>query len=313
MYQSHLVCFTCSIGIVLTAKQEASGMVATDPAKIILDDGKNDTYNPDLYHFDKVAPYVATLADITDEHIQFFREQGYLAVAQAFSKEEIDAALAGMLDLIDGKNPDFTGVQFERSAQDRLATLRPEEKQDVVRKIMWFVNYDDRLKALSAHPQLLAIVRRIVNGEPKMFQDMGLIKPPSGGREKPWHQDKAFFNLDIDAPVVGVWIAFDDATPENGCMHVLPGTHREGPVVHFKRRDWQICDTDVQTARDVMVPLKPGGCLFFDGLIHHGTPVNRTTTRRRAVQFHYTATDAAWLDQAYRLSLFGSEGKDVTC
>ena len=62
-----------------------------------------------------------------------------------------------------------------------------------------------------------------------------------------------------------------------------------------------------------MVPLPPGGLLLFDGLIHHGTPANRTDTRRRAVQFHYTSPDAAWHDEGYRQRHFGSEGKAVTC
>ena len=53
--------------------------------------------------------------------------------------------------------------------------------------------------------------------------------------------------------------------------------------------------------------------LHRDGLIHHGTPANRTNLRRRAVQFHYTSPDAAWADEGYRQRHFGSEGKDVTC
>src|SRR5690606_35073346 len=119
-------------------------------------------------------------------------------------------------------------------------------RQNYIRKFSSFVNYDERLMAMSNHPELLALVRRLMGAEPALFQDMGLCKPPHGGREKPWHQDKAYFNYAVDAPVVGVWIALDEASAENGCMHVIPGSHREGPVIHFKRRDWQICDTDVQ-------------------------------------------------------------------
>jgi len=137
---------------------------------------------------------------------------------------------------------------------------------------------------------------------------MALIKPPDGGSEKPWHQDKAYFDVALDAPVVGVWIALDEATAENGCMHVVPGSHRGGPVVHFDRRDWQICDTDVQVDEDVMVPLAPGGALLFDGLVHHGTPPNRSEARRRALQFHYTAADAEWVEGGQ--DAFGSEGTD---
>ena len=109
-----------------------------------------------------------------------------------------------------------------------------------------------------------------------MSQDMALIKPPLVGSEKPWHQDQAYFNIPQGQTVVGVWIALDEAVPENGCMYIIPGSHTEGPVIHFKRRDWQICDTTVAMTA-IAVPLKPGGALLFHCLLHHGTPPSRST------------------------------------
>ncbi|MFF2847565.1 phytanoyl-CoA dioxygenase family protein [Streptomyces sp. NPDC058001] len=162
-----------------------------------------------------------------------------------------------------------------------------DELMDGVSKLQSFCAHEPRLAELARHPAILATVARFLDAEPVLLQDMALLKPPGGGREKPWHQDKAFFDIPLGTPVVGVWIALDEATIGNGCMHLLPGTHAEGPVVHFARRDFQICDTQVQTHRDTAVPLPPGGALFFDGLLHHGTPPNLTSTRRRAVQLHY--------------------------
>lgn len=277
------------------------------------DDGKAEEYPAGLYRFDAFAEGVEGFGAVTDAHLGFFREHGYLVIHHAFTPEETAAALEGLLDLIDGKVPEFEGIQFEAWARDRLDTIGREEKQDFIRKLMAFTPYDARLDAIANHPALMAIIRALVNDEPQKFQDMAMLKPPGGGREKPWHQDKAFFDMDINNPVVGVWIALDPATPENGCMHIIPGSHKEGPVVHFARRDWQICDSDVQTARDVMAPLEPGGVLLFDGLIHHGTPANHTDQRRRAVQFHYTGRNAIWTSQEARLAVFGPEGKDVTC
>ncbi|MFD7159611.1 helix-turn-helix domain-containing protein [Kribbella sp. NPDC059898] len=93
----------------------------------------------------------------------------------------------------------------------------------------------------------------------------------------------------------------------------LPGSHTEGPVPHFLRRDWQLCDDEVQVARDTVVPLPRGGILFFHGLLHHGTPANRTGTRRRAVQLHYLPAGVVDIAEARRLEIFGSEGKGVSC
>jgi len=156
-----------------------------------------------------------------------------------------------------------------------------------VRKLMGFTKHEPRLDALASAAGLLGIVQRLLAGrEPRMFQDMALLKPPRG-REKPWHQDNAYFDIAADEPVVGVWIALDAATPANGCMHLVPGSHRAGPTVHFKRRDWQLCDTEVRGKAIVACPLRPGGLLLFNGLTWHGTPANDTDQRRRALQFHY--------------------------
>jgi phytanoyl-CoA hydroxylase len=267
-----------------------------------------------LYQAQGVAAGTAGLEGVTEEQVARFHEQGYLVVHDAFTPDEVAAALAGLLDLIDGQHPGFTrGIQFEAGARALLPTLPRERKQDAVRKLMRFVDHDPRLRAMAGHPRLLATLERLIGEPPALFQDQALLKPPLLGREKPWHQDNAYFNLPPAATVVGVWIALDEATPENGCMHLIPGSHRRGPVVHFKRRDWQICDTDVATGQVVAVPLQPGGCLLFHGLLHHGTPPSRSPRRRRAVQFHYKPVSLGGISAAERLAVFGSEGKDVTC
>lgn len=283
-------------------------------AEKILDYGTPDVYPDGLYDVTGVADGVATFADVTDAHIAHFREQGYLAIHQAFTPAEVRDGLDGLFHLISGGNPDFKGLMFEKKAANLdVDALPAEERQDYVRKFMWFVEYDARLKALSQHPELIDLMTRLIGETPRLYQDMALIKPPRGGREKPWHQDHAYFDLPLDTTVVGAWIALDEATVENGCMVIKPGSHRQGPVIHFQRRDWQICDTHVRRGEAVAVPLKPGGCLLFHSLIHHGTPANDTDLRRRAVQYHYCPASAVKSKPEERLATFGSEGRDVTC
>ena len=276
-------------------------------------DSEVEVHRTDLYRYHTAAPGVTGLGACGPAEVAFFRDQGYLIVHDAFSPAQVQAALDGILDLIAGKDPSFRGVQFEGAARDRMGAMPPEEKQDLVRKMWLFVDHDARLRAIAEHPPLLSVLTRLIGDTPVLFQDQAMLKPPLLGREKPWHQDNAYFNVPPETPVVGVWIALDPATAENGCMHVIPGSHREGPVVHWKRRDWQICDSDVDTGRDVMAVLRPGGCLFFHGLLHHGTPTNRSPHRRRALQFHYRPAGAGAIRPEERMAVFGSEGKDVTC
>ena len=266
-----------------------------------------------LYRTHAVAAGIGGFADVGDEHVERFHREGYLVIEDAFTADEVRAGLEGLLDLIDGKVPAFTGVQFEAKAREQLDRLGREEKQDAVRKLTGFVAHEDRTRAIAEHPGLTGVLRQIIGEEPELFQDQALLKPPFIGREKPWHQDNAFFSLPADATIVGAWIALDEALPENGCMHVIPGTHRQGPVVHFQRRDWQLCDEDVAVAEVVAAPLRPGGCLLFHGLLHHGTPPSQSPRRRRALQYHYKPASVGRTSEEERLAVFGSEGKDVTC
>jgi phytanoyl-CoA hydroxylase len=272
-----------------------------------------ELHDPELYKTRAIiTPIPGGLAAITEQHIALYRECGFLAINDVFAPEEVQAGLAGLGHLIMGGNPAFKGVQFEAVARDRLGKMALEERMDNVRKLMWFVDFDPRLHALAFHSALLALLTRMLEDTPVMFQDMGLIKPPRIGREKPWHQDKAYFNLDPRESVVGCWVALDKATVENGCMHLHPDLPLQ-PLAHFRRRDWQICDTEIVGKQCVAAPLKPGGVLLFDGLLVHGTPHNNSGMRRRAVQFHYRSNRYPKLEETDRLAIFGGEGKGVQC
>ena len=271
-------------------------------------------YSPGLYHFDTAAEGITGgFPSVTETDIEYFHRHGYLVINDAFSPAEVEEALAGMTHLMDGKCPDFRAIQFEPKLAKRKNEMDTEERRSAIRKIFGFVDYEPRLNAMATHSGLLSVLEQIIGDTPTLFQDMGLVKPPRYGSEKPWHQDCAYFNLQGGTTVVGVWIALDEATPENGCLHIIPGSHIEGPMIHFKRRDWQICDTDVPVARDTMVPLKPGGCLFWHGMTHHGSPVNQSDQGRRALQFHYVPASCEEITTQERMAVYGSEGKDVDC
>lgn len=281
-------------------------MAATQAAPI-------EQHAPELYLPTAIADGVTGFGAIDDAALARYHAEGYLVINDAFTPDEVEAAKAGLLDLIMGRVAGFDCIEFEADAAARLDTLDVDERQDAVRKLMYFTGHEPRLRAMSAHPKLLATLERIQGAKPHMFQDMALLKPPRIGREKPWHQDHAYFNYPLGTPIVGAWIALDEATVENGCMHLLTGGHRQGPIPHFTRRDWQLCDANMLGQACIAAPLKPGGMLIFDGLLPHGTPFNRSERRRRAVQFHYVTEKTAAGTTEERLATFGSEGKDVSC
>ena len=298
-------------------------------------------HDPELYRYQKLAEGITGFESVNEEELARFRQRGYLVVHGAFSTVQVEAARQELYRLGTSPRPDCESVYFEGAVRQqlpslkgkavaapagrrfvdlalghtgkRLPSLEPATRMRFVRKFMGFTREENpALKALAENSSLMRVLSRILGGKPALYQDMALIKPP-GGREKPWHQDRAYFNLTQTTRIVGIWIALDEATPENGCMQVVEEGHREGPRVHFMRRDWQICDSEVARLPRVAIPMRAGGCLLFDALLPHGTPANRTDRQRWAVQYHYVAPNSRETGDEDRLAVFGSEGKGVSC
>ncbi len=277
------------------------------------DQEQGGTYQEGLYDPQAVAPRVEIAEALTEASRSHYRQHGWLSVTGLLDARELDDAKNAIDDLIYGRVPVFSGVSYEKSYQDSVEQMSAQERYDAVRKLYDFVPYEDRLAQIALGERIGAICRHLLDRDVRLFQDMALLKPPHGGREKPWHQDHAFFDYPLGTRIVGVWIAVDEATIANGCMQVLDGGHLAGPMHHFRRRDWQICDTDMAGQRSVAFPLRPGDGMFFDGLLPHGTPSNNSGQRRRALQFHYMDQQARPSDPAERLAIFGGEGAGATC
>ena len=261
---------------------------------------------PPLYRFDRTASALSSPNTLTDEHLAAYRRDGFLAIDGVLSPLEVESAKAALADLLYFRVPDAERlVQPEPAVRDAWPSLSPHEKVAATRKLFRFIEFEPRLKALALeHPTIQAILTRLLGDVPVLLQDMALLKPPHIGTEKPWHQDMAYFSWGPPEKIVGVWIALDAATPENGCMHVLPGTHLEGTKPHFHVRDCQLADEAVEVERDVLVPLAPGGALFFSSLLHHGTPPNASPNRRWALQYHYRAASATPVTREEHARLF---------
>lgn len=265
--------------------------------------------NQQLYSRYKVHQPIASPQEMNEATLQFYKQNGFVAVNQVIEPAEVQQAIEALMQHV--FDPDTkTTVQFSKPVKEIRS---PEERENAVRKVALFIGKDEVLTSLSQHPKLVEIVEKLLGEESRLVQDMALLKPPRGGGEKPWHQDMAYGNLAYDKAVIGVWIALDEAEIENGCMHVIPRSHMQGAIPHYAERDWQLCDTMVPVERDVVVPLKPGGALFFHGLLMHGTPFNQSEKRRRAIQLHYAPRSAEKLSPKEYKRFFTNEMTDAEC
>jgi phytanoyl-CoA hydroxylase len=304
---------------------------------IVLEPSIED-HDPSLYEGGVDTSLINGWSAVDDAQIDAYRERGYLVVRRAFDSGQVRAAREELEAMTHSDDPRCDGIHYEGAIVENLEgepdarddgpgdrlightlneipRVAAETRARHVRKFMGFCAGHPPLAALSDAPALTTVLERIVGGPIRTFQEMALVKPP-GGREKPWHQDHAYFNVPLDTAIVGVWIALDHVDVDNGCMVVLPGGHAAGPRLHFMRRDYQICDTDIdQTSRDdrLALPMAPGDLLLFDGKLPHGTPTNKTQGQRWAVQYHYVGKSVRTPEDEDCRDAFGGEGKGASC
>lgn len=259
-----------------------------------------EAHAPELYRPDTVETRFLDSWEMIDMSArERYRADGFLVVRGGLTPEQVAAARAELHAMTEAEDPRCGQVAYEAGSKR-------------VRKFMTFTAEHPPLAAVAQLPGLLAAVEFLGEAPMALFQEMALLKPAQG-REKPWHQDHAYFNLPLDTPIVGAWIALEAVRPENGCMFVLRGGHHEGPQPHFQRRDWQLCDTETLPRAQVALPMAAGDVLLFDGKLPHGTPTNQTDETRWALQYHYIPQSVTKVEDAIRLAAFGPDGKDVSC
>ncbi|OPH55973.1 hypothetical protein BC351_29190 [Paenibacillus ferrarius] len=264
--------------------------------------------NKVMYQYDKLHVSLNGVNEISDAIVRNYKQLGFISSNHILNDDEVRNSIDSIMQLtMDAKG---ARLQFSKT-ESELQTI--EERELALRKVYEFVAVDEQLRSIAYHPSIIGTISRIFGEDPKLVQDMALLKPPHGGGEKPWHQDMAYGPLTYSKAVIGVWIALDEATVDNGCMHVIPQSHQEGATPHYAVRDWQLCDSQVPVEKDILVPLKPGGALFFHGLLYHGTPSNFSSMRRRALQFHYAPASAERLGPKEYKRMFTNDLTGAEC
>lgn len=107
-----------------------------------------------------------------------------------------------------------------------------------------------------------------------------------------WHQDQGVTHAEADeTDMVTVWIAISDATPENGCLQVVPGTHREPLKTHCPAGiQLSIPDVSLDKSRAVPLPVKSGGVVMFHPKTAHSSLTNQTDGFRWSFDIRFSKT-----------------------
>ena len=221
-----------------------------------------------------------------------YHRDGYAVLAAALSAGEVLALREEAVRICRGELGMVDGVQ-------RAAAGEPDEL--VVRRYLC-IHFPHKLSELMrgtlAHPVVLDALRQLIGPNVKAMQSMLFIK--SEGRPgQAWHQDELFIPT-RDRSLTAAWIALDDATVENGCLWVLPGSHRPGVLYpdrehHDPRFDCEIeaYDFPYRDEDAVAVEVPAGSVVLFNGyLLHMSLPNTGRHGLRRALVNHYMSAQS---------------------
>jgi non-heme Fe2+,alpha-ketoglutarate-dependent halogenase len=139
---------------------------------------------------------------------------------------------------------------------------------------------------LATEPAVLDTVEEVLGPDLLIAGSLVLCKYPREPGFVAWHQDNYYSNLHL-TPSLSVWIALLDSTVENGCMRVVPGSHRQGALPHEEKghadnllKGGHEIQVDVKEADAVDVVLRAGEISMHHVAIIHGSRPNHTDTQR---------------------------------
>jgi hypothetical protein len=228
---------------------------------------------------------------LSREQVDFYLENGYLIVEQVFKQEEVAELNADLLKIARGAYPCKPlkplppHITDEEALGNLLSVNQPHHVSPVLLEYL-------------KHKRLVGMVSQLAgahipewDGSTKCFQSMFFVKPP-GFQGQAWHQDEVYVPS-RDGTLCGAWVATDDATEDNGCLRVLPGSHKmrflwpQRPHENHDEFDMAESSYGFDDSGEVVAEVHAGGVVFLNGYTLHRSSKNRSDRYRRSIVIHY--------------------------
>jgi len=245
----------------------------------------------------------APMSVLTADEIARFHTDGYLKFRRVLDEEAVETLRSALDNVIreEQTRDEYSDRPPEFAyGHDRKATAVAERPARAIHQFVNMWKVSPEFRSVLDNRLITGAVRDLMGVENiRLWHDQVISKPPGDNGHFACHHDFYFWPLDRPT-MISCWLALDDATPENGCMHVVPGSHRDprfqpvdcdlsadinlAPVptgegepasLYNEVRTWQ-------PERALPVVLKAGECMFHHCLNYHMTPQNRTDRQRRA-------------------------------
>ncbi|XP_028669472.2 phytanoyl-CoA dioxygenase, peroxisomal [Erpetoichthys calabaricus] len=239
---------------------------------------------------------------LTLEQRHFYEKNGFILIKNLVSHEDLDT-FRGEFEKICRKEVNVPGLMIMKDITIASSELVPDQK--VITKLQHFQE-DPALFRYCCLQQILKYVECFIGPNIMAMHTMLINKPPDTGKKTsrhPLHQDLHYFPFRPADCIVCAWTAMEKIDRNNGCLVVLPGTHKESLKQH-DYPEWEggvnkmyhgIRDFDPNLPR-VHLVMEKGDTVFFHPLLIHGSGTNRTQGFRKAISCHYAASDCFYIN-----------------
>lgn len=213
-----------------------------------------------------------------------FQDSGYILIRDVVPCKAIDQLLENFLRLVH----QLTGVRFEDAQSPEIATYLKEHKDiqgrvyDEIRRPPWLTEFSQMTNIIEPVKRLLgpdiALMRKI---------PFRIDVPLDTVEFAAWHQDYYYVRGNLD--IVTAWIPMQDTPYLNGCLAVMPGSHKLGPLEHdmvvVRKRH---CPSNIFDREIRYVEMRRGDMLLFHSCLLHSSNLNFSDALRCSVQPRYT-------------------------
>ncbi|KAJ4926138.1 hypothetical protein JOQ06_008321 [Pogonophryne albipinna] len=163
--------------------------------------------------------------------------------------------------------------------------------------------YEPLYKKVTHSPKVQGLAKKLGLISPVILQSMFIFKQPGIGGEVTPHQDATFLYTEPLGRVMGLWIALEDATENNGCLWFIPHSHNSGisrrmvrtPKGTYPMTDFTGREQTYDEQKFLVAPVKKGSVVLIDGEVVHRSSKNTSEDSRHVYTFHIMESqDTRW-------------------
>lgn len=230
---------------------------------------------------------------LDNQQIQSYRENGYVIVRGLLGAHELQPWDDRFVQIVDEELPLSRGMVLMKDVMVAKGAVTPKEPILGINKLLNFED-DPGFYSYVEHPKLVAAANDLVGEKLYSLVTNVFNKPPEVDGRHPLHQDLRYFRMRPPEKIVAAWTAISPCTQENGCLAVVPGSHKGGLRTH-ELPDWDYVNfaffgvEDTEGLSHVHIEMEPGDTVFFHPLLIHGSGRNTTQACRRSISTHYAS------------------------